>query len=328
MLRHLIAAALTAVLAHPAIAEPIRVEPVVFAAGTESATIRGRITGRETVDYHVGAEAGQPLTVTLETDNRSNYFNVMAPGERDVAFFVGSSEGTRFAGRAPLSGFHTVRLYLMRSAARRGETADYTLTVGVEGASAPDLDTPVRGDFADGLAGGPDFWAVRTEGGRLNLRAGPSAGAAIRDRMEPGSALRNLGCRMAEGRRWCAVERPETGLRGWAAGEYLREGPAPAPHDVRVQGTPFHATGQVPCSGDGSAPSAACPFGVDRLGGGSGRVVLTAPGGGARVVFFEDGVVRAVDGAAGFSVVRDGDGTILRIGLERYDIPDAVITGG
>jgi hypothetical protein len=327
MPRHLAAALFAALVAAPLAAQPIRVEPVIFAPGAESAAISGRIVGRETVDYRVGAEAGQRLSVTLETDNAANYFNVMAPGETEVAFFVGSAEGTAFSGPAPRSGFHTIRVYLMRSAARRGETARYVLTVGVEGASAPDLSAPVVGDFADGLMGGPDFWRVETEGGRLNLRAGPSAGAAILDRLPPGATLRNRGCRMAEGRRWCNVERPETGLGGWVAGEYLREGAPPAA-DALVPGTPYHATGAVPCSGDGGAPLEQCGFGVTRLGRGAARLVLTAPEGGERVVQFEGGAVAGVEGGAAFSAARDGDRTILRIGLERYDIPDAAPFGG
>jgi hypothetical protein len=112
-MRAMLAAACAAVLgvaAAPATAQPIRVEPVHFAPGAESKTIRGRIVGREIVDYRVGAEAGQRLTVALETDNAANYFNVMAPGETETAFFIGSTEGLRFAGPAPLSGFHTVRV--------------------------------------------------------------------------------------------------------------------------------------------------------------------------------------------------------------------------
>ncbi len=327
MPHHLVAAICAVLLAAPLAAQPVRVEPVTFAPGAESAVMRGRIAGRETVDHRVGAEAGQRLSVTLETDNPSNHFNVLAPGETEAAFFTGSSEGRRFAGPAPLSGFYTIRVYLMRDAARRGEAALYALTVGVEGASAPDLSAPVAGDFADGLMGGPDFWRVETAGGRLNLRGAPSAGAAIRDRVPAGATLRNHGCRMAEGRRWCAVERPESGVGGWVAGEYLREG-APRVADAPVPGAPYHATGAVPCSGDGGAPAQQCGFGVTRLGGGAARLVLTAPGGGERVVLFEGGAVAGVEGGAAFSAARDGDRTILRIGLERYDIPDAAPFGG
>lgn len=37
------------------------------------------------------------------------------------------------AGTLPVDGDYTVRVYLMRSAARRNETAEYTLTVGITG---------------------------------------------------------------------------------------------------------------------------------------------------------------------------------------------------
>jgi uncharacterized protein YgiM (DUF1202 family) len=84
----------------------------------------------------------------------------------------------------------------------------------------------VHPDFADGLAGGPDFWEVAgvTAGDTLNLRAGPSAHERVLGELGNGSILRNLGCKMADGQRWCRVARPEdTRSEGWVAGRYLRE---------------------------------------------------------------------------------------------------------
>ncbi|MEV8467272.1 SH3 domain-containing protein [Fluviibacterium sp. DFM31] len=208
-----------------------------------------RLTGRETVLYQVGAEAGQTMTVSLTTDNAAAYFNVYAPGAGpgDAALAVGSLIGpmmpdlNRFEGVLPTSGTYTISVYLYRAAARRDEVAAYTLDVAVTGATG----AVVQGDFADGLAGGPDFYQVATSaGGPLNLRAGPSHGAAVMVALPNGTSLRNLGCRMAEGRRWCRVATlADPGNEGWAAGDFLVEGsgtsaPAPMPaSDVAVGGT-------------------------------------------------------------------------------------------
>ncbi|AQS49069.1 hypothetical protein BMG03_15695 [Thioclava nitratireducens] len=57
------------------------------------------------------------------------------------------------------------------------------------------------------------------------MRSAPSTGASIVTRLADGQNLRNLGCRMAEGRRWCQVATlADPGFEGWAAGEYLIEG--------------------------------------------------------------------------------------------------------
>lgn len=113
----------------------VRTDRVQFAKGASSKTITGSIKGDESVDYLVGARAGQTLSVTLKPGNASNYFNVLPPGS-DTALFVGSSSGNTYSGRLPANGDYRVRVYLMRNAARRNEAANYTLTIGVTGAAA------------------------------------------------------------------------------------------------------------------------------------------------------------------------------------------------
>jgi hypothetical protein len=113
----------------------IREVRVHFPHGASSTTIQGTLKGRETIDYKLGASAGQRMTVTLTTDNMSNYFNLIAPGAGDVAYFVGSTSGNRFEGEIAQSGDQTIRVYLERSAARRNETAHYRLEVAIAGAA-------------------------------------------------------------------------------------------------------------------------------------------------------------------------------------------------
>ena len=104
-------------------AAAIETRRISFAPGTSSATVKGSISGDKTVDYTVRAKAGQTMSVMLKTSNPSNYFNVLPPGSNDVAVFVGSSGGNEWTGPLAADGEHTIRVYLMRSAARRNEHA-------------------------------------------------------------------------------------------------------------------------------------------------------------------------------------------------------------
>ncbi len=58
--------------------------------------------------------------------------NIIAPGKENEAMFVGSSSGNQFEGRLPASGDYKVRVYLMRSAARRDEIANYHLEMVID----------------------------------------------------------------------------------------------------------------------------------------------------------------------------------------------------
>lgn len=115
----------------PATAQaPVRSERVQFARAATSATIRGSIRGYDTVDYIVGARAGQSMSVSLQTSNTSAYFNILPPRSEE-AIFNGSVTGANFGGRLKDTGDYRIRVYLMRSAARRGERATFNLTIGV-----------------------------------------------------------------------------------------------------------------------------------------------------------------------------------------------------
>ena len=241
------AAALVLVQSIPAGAQPAppRQERVAFAKGASSATIKGQLKGDADVDYVVGAAAGQTISVALKVSNRSNYFNVLPPGSENVAMYAGQT-GEGYTGMLPTDGDYKVRVYLMRSAARRNETASYTLTVGITGSAA----------------------------------VAPTLGAA-------------------------------------PAG------------DAKVKGTPYHATGQVPCA-MGNAPqgSAQCDFGVIRGKAGNAEVHVTPPGGFKRVLTFVAGKVTA-DSGASVKATKNGDLWSVDINdYEHYRIPDAVISGG
>jgi hypothetical protein len=326
-----------------ALAQDIRQERVQFSRGETGTTIEGRISGYEIVDYKLGARAGQAMNVTMETDNDASYFNVMAPGETEVAFFIGSTQGNEFSGQLPETGDYTIRVYMMRSAARRNEIARYRIEVDIAAThsassqAARAAPAAPAGDFADGMAGGPDFWEVHGVSSALNIRSQPSTRAQVVIRFAPGTVLRNLGCREVGGRKWCEVEQPDGGVSGWASGDYLIEaayqpGSAAPGNDALVPGTDFHATGDIPCSMGAGQPAGSCPFGVKREGNGNGMVTVTKPDGRTRTIFFDNGAATGYDESQAdpgeFSAERQSDVSIIYIGDERYEIFDAVIFGG
>ncbi len=128
-MKHLAPTGLWALLAvtGPLLAQDIRTERVQFDRGATSAAVEASITGYETVDYVLGAKKGQYMNVSMATDNGANYFNILAPGETEVAMFSGSTGQNQYEGTLPASGDYKVRVYLMRSAARRNEVAKYRL---------------------------------------------------------------------------------------------------------------------------------------------------------------------------------------------------------
>ncbi len=226
--------------------DDIRVERVTFEPGTENAVIKGSITGYEIVDYILGAIQGQTMTVEMSTDNSASYFNILAPGEDQVALFNGSINGNQHETILPASGDYKVRVYMMRSAARRDEVANFSVSFSITGSAA----------------------------------AAATAGAA------------------------------------------------PAA-DAKVEGTPYHATGQVPCSmGDAPLGSAQCDFGVIRTTPGNAEVHLTPPGGFERVLTFSGDTVRS-DADAQVQTQKKGDTWVIEVNdYEHYQIPEAVISGG
>lgn len=244
--RPLLVCALVACSSWVFAADGIETRPLQFTKDASSTTMKGSLKGDKTIDYRLRAKAGQTMSVTLKTSNSANYFNVLPPGSASEALFVGSTSGNEWTGPLPADGEYTVRVYLMRSAARRNETASYTLSVGITGSA-------------------------------------PSA-----------SPL----------------------------------GAAPA-GDAKVKGTPYHATGQVPCSmGSGPQGSAQCDFGVIRGRPGNAELHVTPPGGFKRVLTFAGSKVTS-DGDAKVKASKSGDLWLVDVNdYEHYRIPEAVISGG
>ncbi|WP_193164637.1 DNA breaking-rejoining protein [Microbulbifer hainanensis] len=132
------------------LADESRTENIQFKAGSTGTKVQGSITGYETVNYKLRANAGQKMHVALTTDSGANYFNIYAPGKGpgDMAMFIGSTSGQKFAGKLPADGVYTIQVFQMRSAARRKETAKYTLKVKID----PDDAARTRKSKAQALA--------------------------------------------------------------------------------------------------------------------------------------------------------------------------------
>ncbi|WP_144299825.1 hypothetical protein [Elioraea rosea] len=88
------------------------------------------------------------------------------------------------------------------------------------------------------------------------------------------------------------------------------------------------ATGEIPCAGEAGQPSRACAFAVRREGAGKATVTVTLPSGAARQITFEGGKPVRSDAAAAVAHEMSADLFLIRIGVERFEIPEAVITGG
>ncbi|WP_284487220.1 SH3 domain-containing protein [Sedimentitalea xiamensis] len=187
--------------------------------------IQTRLEGQDIVDYVLNAGVGQRMVIDLGTDNPSAYFNLMPSGDPQ-AIHMGSSAGNHFDGTLPASGDWVIRVYLIRAAARRNETANITLSIHIGGASH----SVPAADLADGAAGGPDYWQVAglTGGDTLNVRSRPGTTHQVVSRVHSGQVFRNLGCRGSGPDRWCHVESGNGLISGWVAGRFLRESGAPA----------------------------------------------------------------------------------------------------
>ena len=284
--------------------------------------IEGQITGGDFVDYLVSAKQSQIISVDLQSTRASAFFNIQPLGD-PVALFVGSRDGDVADIPAPSDGDYIIRVYQMRVTARRGETADYSIGISI---GAP--------EFADGLFGGPDYWAVTgiSADSNLNLRAGPDTRYAVTGQLDSGDVLQNNGCRLTGDMRWCSIRETGTGLTGWVAGQYLSETAPPVapsnPDGLIGIGIPFDATGLISCNVPAAAEAALCPFGVIRQGPGNAGVWITLPQNQQQQLLFEDGDLVTGSPANDFNVEIESDNYLVTFGDNRFVIPEAVVFGG
>ena len=95
----------------------------------------------------------------------------------------------------------------------------------------------------------------------------------------------------------------------------------------------FDTRAQIPCAEHKGQPMGRCEFGVARAGGGYATVVVKEPDGITRAIYFRMGKPIGAntgqpDGYPEFRATRERDLNLIRVGDERYEIPDAVVLGG
>ncbi|MXR36764.1 PliI family lysozyme inhibitor of I-type lysozyme [Craterilacuibacter sinensis] len=151
-------------------ASDIQQKTVVFDKGATSTSIKDQLKGDQTIDYQLRAHAGQQVRVDFAPSNSSAYFNLLPPGTEE-ALFVGSTLGNHYSGVLPTDGVYTIRVYLMRNAARRNETTRYTIKVGI----APGTHTPASAQHSTPATfdktlslQGVNFHVMATKEGSLN----------------------------------------------------------------------------------------------------------------------------------------------------------------
>lgn len=103
--------------------------------------------------------------------------------------------------------------------------------------------------------------------------------------------------------------------------------------DAKVPGTEFHATGIMSCARSAGQPMGNCNFGVVRERGGNGRITVFWPDGGNRVIYYEDLTPMSydesqADGGAKMTVSQKSGLFFVKIGEQRFEFPEAVMTGG
>jgi hypothetical protein len=150
--RSAVAVLVLTLVASTAFADDVRTERVQFARGTTGATIESRLTGRELVRYVLGARKGQRLTVSMTTDNYGLSFNIYEPGKTPgeaEALYIGAHDGPNYQGILWASGDFLVQVGLVRSAARRGESASFKIRFEID--DPPPVEEP--GDAFDPVTG-------------------------------------------------------------------------------------------------------------------------------------------------------------------------------
>jgi len=95
----------------------------------------------------------------------------------------------------------------------------------------------------------------------------------------------------------------------------------------------FNATGKIPCAQNKGQPMGQCDFGVARAGAGTAVLVVSMPDGRKRTLMFSQGKATGADlsqadGDMTFRATKQADLFMIQAGKERYEVPEAAITGG
>jgi hypothetical protein len=107
-----------------------RTELISLSMAEPKHLIEQSIEGFEYIDYQFTLAKDQTLKLSLVTDNPSNTFDVYAPAA-EKPLFQGEHSGNELVLKATESGVYTVRVYLLRLAARDYQFASYSLALNL-----------------------------------------------------------------------------------------------------------------------------------------------------------------------------------------------------
>jgi hypothetical protein len=194
-----------------------------------------------------------------------------------------------------------------------------------------------------------NLWRSPEEGGFRNWQVSGGTDmhmeargdSTILARLDDGALLDNLGCQKAGADMWCDVQELGGGPRGFVRSDFLTAAISPngaamtGPDDsaIRAGEKQFNATSSIPCTLPGNPSIDQCALGVARAGGGYATVVINLPNGSERIIFFRMGKAIGVSTSEAtptgeFRVEKHADINLISVGLERYELPDAVVLGG
>lgn len=97
-------------------------------SGAEAAQVSGAINGYQTVEYLVEGKTGQSMQIRLASSNNHNRFRISAPAA-PRAMFTSRPGGRGFSATLPRDGTYRVVVFLLRDAARDGESARFSLDI-------------------------------------------------------------------------------------------------------------------------------------------------------------------------------------------------------
>lgn len=103
-------------------------KPIAFAAGANSASVKGDVQGMDRDIYPVTAKAGQTMKVTVKNKLKLVLFNLELPGNAEK-YLPGAGpddDATTWEGKLPESGTYKIIVGAMR-----GKDTTYTLDVQI-----------------------------------------------------------------------------------------------------------------------------------------------------------------------------------------------------
>ena len=231
-----------------------------------------------------------------------------------------SGQGGGTASQLPGSGIRSERIYIP------------------SGSNSTSLQGNIRGQEV------VDYLLQARAGDYLNISLAAQSGSPFFNLMEPGEQYAAIYNGSSRGNQFegTAQRNGDYRIRVYQMGNAADRG-ARASYRIEVikssntgssqgsGGDNFQAAGQILCSlGDGR--SRQCEFGVVRRSPGDADVTVFRMDGSRRIIYFQNGRAVGYDRSQAdrerFTATKVDDLYIVRVGNERYEIPEAVIYGG